>query len=230
LLAAPGLFAQTARVPFVGCAQDGQAGPVDAPKEIGKTVKAATSAAKRLAFYATADGFGALAPRGWYCFGIYGSSGGSLFISSRPIKIDDLFRRTEMEGPVVELDATEGGGSGTADVAEVWARVFPQYWPIVKGLIKNGDLPAEYAFGPYPDDKLLIQRARLVRFRTPPHSEGLGTRNRLKANDDPIDGVAILEGRNPDLLMLRVRLPRELRDLASVIIQDLLIRQRSDTR
>jgi hypothetical protein len=42
--------------------------------------------------------------------------------------------------------------------------------------------------------------------------------SRLKANDDPIDGVAILEGKTPDLLMLRVRLPRELRTLTSIII------------
>ena len=43
--------------------------------------------------------------------------------------------------------------------------------------------------------------------------------SRLKANDDPIDGVAILEGKNPDLLMLRVRLPPEQRDLAKAIIR-----------
>ena len=68
-----------------------------------------------------------------------------------------------MEGPAVELEATEGGGSGTAAIAEVWARVFPLYWPTIKGLIDNGGLPAErYAFGPYPDDKLLIHRTRQV--------------------------------------------------------------------
>ncbi len=52
----------------------------------------------------------------------------------------------------------------------------------------------------------------------------------FKANDDPIDGVAILQGQNPDLLMLRVRLPPEQRDLAPLIIQDLLLRQRRDAR
>ena len=54
--------------------------------------------------------------------------------------------------------------------------------------------------------------------------------SRLKANEDPIDGFAMLQGKNPDLLMLRVRLPREQRDLAPVIIQDLLLRQRRDAR
>jgi hypothetical protein len=54
--------------------------------------------------------------------------------------------------------------------------------------------------------------------------------SRLKANDDPIDGVALLQGQTPDLLMLRVRLPLKQRDLAPMIIQQLLLRQRSDTR
>lgn len=52
----------------------------------------------------------------------------------------------------------------------------------------------------------------------------------FKANDDAIDGVAILEGQTPDLLILRVRLPRRQRDLAPVIIQQLLLGQRGDAR
>ncbi len=76
----------------------------------------------------------------------------------------------------------------------------------------------------------MSQTDRLVQFQTPPNAEGLGTMSRLKANDDPIDGVAILEGPTPDLLMLRVRLPLKQRDLAPVIIQQLLLRQHSDTR
>jgi hypothetical protein len=140
----------------------------------------------------------------------------------------DLFPMAES---AVELDAIESGGSSTAMAAEVWARVFPAYRPLVRGLIDAGDLPAEvYTFSPYPDDKLIVQAARLVRFQTPPHSEGLGTMGHFKANDDPIDGAAILKGQNPDLLMLRVRLPRGQRDLAPVIIKDLLFRERGDTR
>jgi hypothetical protein len=52
----------------------------------------------------------------------------------------------------------------------------------------------------------------------------------FKANDDPIDGVAILQGQTPDLLVLRVRLPPEQRDLAPGIIKDLLIRQSNNSR
>jgi len=233
LLYSSALFAHTVRVPFVGCAQDGQAGPVPAPKGTDELVRIDARAAHKLAFYTTGRGFGVLAPRGWFCFGNYGSSSNELFASPRPIKAGDLFPPdwSGIEGPAVELDATEGGGSGTAMVAEVWARVFPAYRPLVQGLINSGDLQAGlYIFAPYPNDKLIVQTARLVQFQTPPHSEGLGTMSRLKANDDPVDGVAILEGPTPNLPMLRVRLPLKQRDLAPAIIQQLLLRQRSDTR
>jgi hypothetical protein len=113
----------------------------------------------------------------------------------------------------------------------VIARVFPAQRAFVQNVIDLFDQPVStYAYGSYTKDKLISQTDRLVQFQTPPHSEGLGTMSRLKASDDPIDGVAILEGRNPDLLMLRVRLPLKQRDLASVIIQQLLLGQRSDAR
>jgi hypothetical protein len=228
LLFSSTLFAQTVRVPFVGCPSDGQVGPQEAPKGPDQVVQIKASAARRLALYTLGGGFGVLAPRNWYCFALYGSSGSRLFVAPRVIHANDLF---PMAGSAVELEATEGGGSGTALVAEVWARVFPALRPLVQRLIDAGDLPAErYTFSPYPDDKLIVQAARLVRFQTPPHSEGLGTMGHFKANDDLIDGVAILQGQNPDLLMLRVRLPLKQRDLAPVIIQQLLLRERSDTR
>ena len=87
-------------------------------------------------------------------------------------------------------------------------------------MIDAHDTPTSgYTFGPYPRDKLSVQTDHLVEFQTPPHEKGLGTGNSLDANADPIDGVAIVEGNPPDLLMLRVRLPRDLRDLAPVIIR-----------
>ncbi len=100
----------------------------------------------------------------------------------------------------------------------------------MKGVSSEVEPAIHFTFGPYPGDKLIVQTDRLVQFQTVPHSEGLGTMSRLKANDDPIDGVAILEGNNPDLLTLRVRLPSRQRDLAPVIIKDLLIRQSNNSR
>jgi hypothetical protein len=228
LLYSSALVAQTVRVPFVGCPSEDQLGPREAPRGTDQEVHIKESAARRLSFYTSGGGFGVLAPRGWYCFARYGSSGGPLFVGPGAINSNDLF---PVAGSAVELEATEGGGSGMYEVAQVLARVFPSQRPFVQGVINSDVEPAsDFTFAPYPNDKLIVQTARLVQFQTPPHSEGLGTMSRLKSNDDPIDGFAMLEGKTPDLLMLRVRLPREQRDLAPVIIQDLLLRQRRDPR
>jgi hypothetical protein len=153
-----------------------------------------------------------------------------LFVAPRPIEAQGAFPGG-IAGSVIQVDNIDGGTSGRFAVAEVIARVFPARRSFVQSVIDLFDQPANtYTFGPFPSDKLIVQNERLVQFQTLPRSEGLGTMSRLKANDDPIDGVAILEGKNPDLLMLRVRLPREQRDLARVIIQDLLLRQRNNAR
>jgi hypothetical protein len=162
-------------------------------------------------------------------FGIYGSSGSSLFVAPRPIEAQGAFPGG-IAGSVIQVDNIDGGTSGRFAVAQVIARVFPAHKAFVQNVIDMFEGAGDYAFAPYPGDKLIVQTDRLVQFQTLPHSEGLGTMSRLKANDDPIDGVAILEGKNPDLLMLRVRLPPEQRDLAPVIIQDLLLRQRNNSR
>ncbi len=218
------LLAQT-RVPFVGCESIGQAERVAAPKSDDKVVRINARLAQRLAYYMEGwRGTGVLAPRGWHCIGVYGSSGSVLYVTRTPTR--------DMSGPVVQFDyMSADNGSGRYDIAQVLARVFPEQRRFVQSVIVGLDPPtSDFRFGPFPKDKLLKRTDRLVEYRTPPHSEGLGTMSQLKANDDPIDGVAILQGPTPDLVMLNVRLPRELRDLAPVIIHDLLVRQSSDTR
>jgi hypothetical protein len=131
---------------------------------------------------------------------------------------------------LIHVDNIDGGTSGRFAVAQVIARVFPAHKAFVQNVIDMFEGAGDYAFAPYPDDKLIVQTDRLVQFQTLPRSEGLGTMSRLKANNDPFDGVAILQGETPDLLMLRVRLPREQRDLAPVIIQELLFRKGNNSR
>jgi len=217
------------RVPFVGCASDGQTGPLEAPEGTDQLVQIKASAAKRFAYYQAAVGSGVLAPRGWYCFGTYGSGGSQLLVTPQPIRRAELYS-VNFDGPAVEVEHVDGGTSGRFEVARVIARVFPAHRDFVQSVIDMFEGASDYKFAPYPKDKLIVQRDRLVRYQTAPHSEGLGTVSRLKANDDPIDGVAILEGPAPNLLMLQVRLPLKQRDLAPVIIQQLLLRERSDTR
>jgi hypothetical protein len=76
--------------------------------------------------------------------------------------------------------------------------------------------------GPYPTDKLTYKDERTVEYRTPPNTKGLGTiTGRLGENGDPLEGVAILEGETPDLLLLSVRLPTDMRYLAAQVIKHL---------
>jgi hypothetical protein len=43
------------------------------------------SVARRLAYYESGVSRGVLAPRGWFCFGVYGSSGSAFLVTPEPI-------------------------------------------------------------------------------------------------------------------------------------------------
>jgi hypothetical protein len=58
----------------------------------------------------------------------------------------------------------------------------------------------------------------MFEYKTPAQTDGLGTHSWLKKNGSPIEGVAMLVGPTPDLLLLSVRLPPELVRLTSVIV------------
>ncbi len=209
-------------VPFVGCPSDGQAGPAEAPK--GTTVMVTTSreAAEQLAYYKSWPDYGALAPRGWHCFGVYGSSGDSLFITREPIDASRAFsiHGGELAGPAVVIEHTFGGTSGRDQVARIIARVFPKYGAFVKSVREMFDLPADtFPSGPHPADKLAYPRPRVVEFRTPSQTDGLGTDSWMAKGGTPIDGVAILVGDTPDLLLLSVRLPPGLAGLTTTIVR-----------
>ena len=211
-----------ARVPFVGCASDGQIGPVDAPKGVSMSFPISPAAAKQLAYYQSANGPGVLGPRGWHCFDTYGSSGHALFIS--PEAIDDgRIMGTNWKGfsgPAIEFSRRYGDTSGRFAVAEIMARVFPGHEQFVQSVVAEGLVPS-FESGPYPADRLTYRGKNkdMVEFQTPPNSKGLGTdASMLQPNSSPVYGVAILFGSTPDLLLLQVRLPAELQPLANDII------------
>ena len=205
-------------VPFVGCASDGQVGPQEAPNGTSTSVSIGLKAARQLAYYTSAQGVGVLAPRGWYCFGIYGSGGDTLFVSPKPIDTANIFSAGQngFSGPAIEISHRFGDTSGRFDVAEVIARVFPAYKAFVTGVMEGFDLPVP--FGPYRNDMLTYKGKTVVEYKTPAETEGLGTRSRLKKNGSPIAGAAILIGQTPDLLLLSVRLPADLAGLTSAIV------------
>jgi hypothetical protein len=236
ILFTSGLFAQSVRVPFVGCPSDGQAERRPAPRGVDKFVETESRLAKSLAYYRS-EGNAALGPLGWSCIGLYGSSGTDLYITPDPLDVNQVFSGDHgITGPVVQVETiTTENGSGRHDAAQILARVFPKQRAFVQSVRDLFDLPpTEFNFSPYPADRLILQTENLVQFQTPPHAEGLGSMWRIKASGDPIDGVAIWHGPAPHrlatLAILRVRLPREQRGLAPGIIKDLLLRQSNNSR
>jgi hypothetical protein len=174
----------------------------------------------RLAYYASTH-LGVLAPRGWRCFVLYGSSGSVLLVTPEFHDANDLFRsETKLTGPAVELSRIMGGTSGRFEVAEIVARLFPVARPFVQQVIDEGLVPKErFPFGPYPNDTLIRRSDTEVEFVTLGDSEGLGTSARVAKNGQPIGGVAILlPAEDMDLVKLSIRLPPEMRDLSPAII------------
>ena len=212
-----GEAAQT--VPFVGCSSDGQQGPVAAPKGQPKAVNVEPAAAARLAWYQARYTAGALAPRGWKCFSLYGSSGTTLAIAPSGALNDPS---KPIAGPAVVLSDDSGGTSGRFDVAKIAARVFAdKERAFVDSVIAEGSEPKEnFPAGPYPTDKLTYKTPTLVEFATPAGKDGLGTADRLAKGALPIAGLAKLVGPadGPDLDLLSVRLPAAEADLAAAIV------------
>jgi len=217
----------SANVPFVGCKSSGQVESFPAPKEASYVVRIDEKAAQRLAYYESAVAPGVLAPRGWFCEAASGS-GGSLFLIA-PEPITDFMR--QFTGPAIELDDASGENSGRVEIAEVVARVFPIEWAFARSTIEGYDLLLK--FGPYPKDRLTYKGDRVVEYRTPPNSEGLGTRNRMRAANEAIEGVAILQGHPPNtvlhLVRLAIRLPGDMKGLELQITRQLETESRKQT-
>jgi len=204
-------------VPFVGCARDGQLGPSPPPKGAPRRVALSSAAARKLAYYSDGMGVGVLAPRGWRCFGTYGSNGSTLYVSPLPLDASDLAPR--FTGPVIQASVSFGGTSGRFEVARVIVRVFPAHMAFARKVISEGLEPASsFKVGPFPHDRLTRRGTNLVAYLTPPNSAGLGVaESRLAPSGDPISGVAILQGDDTDLLFLAARLPPDLADLTATI-------------
>ena len=203
---------QDTQVPFVGCGSDGQVGELAPPTGGPKTIHAPASTASRLAYYKAENGPGVLGPRGWKCFGTYGSNGASLFVTPQPLK----FPVEEIVGPAIQASASDAGTSGRLEVASIAARVFPSERAFVQQVIDEGLLRADqFPFGPYPDDRLKYQGDHLVEYETLGGSNGLGTMSHLAKGPEPIYGAAIFG--DPGLLHLVIRPSPDLVDVVSPI-------------
>jgi hypothetical protein len=209
------------QVPFVGCPSDGQVGPLPAPGDGGKAPSLPHSQALALAYYESRD-LGVLAPRGWHCFGLYGSNGSILIVTPEAHTADDLLASTSrIAGPAVQLSYSDGGTSGRFEVAGVAARLFPTEKAFVRKVIaEKVETAGDFLVGPYPYDVLTRRNATEVEFVTPPFRDGMGTRSRLLKNADPIEGLALLlkGDEDEDLVLLDVRMPSGLRHTVPAIV------------
>lgn len=214
--------AQLATVPFTGCKSDGQVGPMEAPAGAPVALPISPDAAQRLAYYKAAIGPVALGPRGWHCFGTYGSSGATLYVSPGTVDGKNLFAPDwhGFTGPAIQISLSDGGTSGRFEVARIIARVFPAHRAFADQVIAEGfEDSKSFPFGPWPADKLTYKGGDIVEYDTPANSDGLGTASRLAKNADPIRGVAIVTGPETGLIHLSIRLPEEMSKLAPIIVQ-----------
>jgi hypothetical protein len=211
-------------VPFIGCTSAGQTGMLEAPKGPSRSVPISPENAQALAYYTSADGIGLLAPRGWYCEGVSGSSAYALFLSPKPIG-RSMSGWEGLEGSAIEINHMNGGTSGRYDIAQIIGRVFPAYRAFAIRALEGFDLPIPS--GPYPKDTLEYRGKAIVEYKTPSQTDGLGNFDSwLGKNDMPIVGAAILlvdpppnpNGDPPDAVRLSVRLPPDLVRLASAIV------------
>jgi hypothetical protein len=201
-----------ANVPYVGCASDGQLGPQPPPKPSKPTPRLPAAAASRLAYYAAVNN-GVLAPRGWHCFSLYGSSGTTVLVTPEPIDRKRVFDpKFKVTGDGVEFGYILGGTSGRFEVAQVSSRLFPIAGDFVEGVVreeKNIGVPFPISRKPFPDDRILNRTDTAVRFVTAPQRQGLGTQSRLASNHSPIEGLAALvkDSGELDLIELNLRVP-----------------------
>lgn len=225
LLSVPPISAQVVShrasilVPFVGCRSDGQLGPKAAPNRTSKSVHLSPEAAEKLAWYQGSEGPGVLAPRGWFCFATYGSSGSTTYVSPQPLTRRMLLSEhwKGLDGPAVELSYEFGGTSGRFSVADAVARSFPAYKAFVQSVMSEGFTLDKIPTGPFRTDNVQYKNDHTVEFTTPAHLQGLGTQSRLLPSGSPISGVNLLTGADTDLVSLSIRLPAGSGSLAPAI-------------
>ncbi|MGC3971894.1 MAG: hypothetical protein QM775_32485 [Pirellulales bacterium] len=168
-------------------------------------------AAGKLSYYASGQGIGVLAPKGWHCFGTYGSAGESIIVSPDPLDSKEVFSSNwhGLPGEGIVLSHHYGGTSGRFFVAGIIARLFPERIEFTQSVRKAYPAPGNpYPAGPHPGDTLRYKSKTTVEFRTPAHMQGIGTSGQLLEGDGPIDGVVMLVCQTPDVLLLAMRLPR----------------------
>ena len=220
-VAAAAAPAELVRAPFVGCASDGQIGPQPAP-QTAKVPRLPAALASQLAYYSSQEGPSVLAPRGWHCFGLYGSDGSVLIVTPRVLRAQDFFtdQPIRLSGPAVVSSFSYGGTSGRFTVWSAIARYFPKYGQLIDRQdweeLNGGTLPNS----PYPADVILKHSARSIRLVTPSKFDGQGTAGYLSRGPLSVNSLRQLMGTGDEtsLLAIDVRLSIAQGHLVDVIL------------
>ena len=209
------------RVPFVGCPSGGMTGLQPAPAA-GKPRWLKKSIGRRLAYYSPGD-IGVVAPRGWHCAAVYGSSGEAIIVVPDR-KAAEAFRRLRQDlitGPFVWAGVSEGGTSGRGPVMEAIARYFPSHRDFIRKVRQMDLFYVRLPNGPYPSDVIKQETSEFVRFTTPAWRNGEAVGSMIKPNAMSVEGFRELVGprTEPDLRGVDVRLPATLSRLALAILK-----------
>lgn len=198
------------QLPFIGCPADVQ-GSREAPPPGGqKALPVQSAVADRLAFYESAYDYGVVAPRGWNCVALVGSSGMMLIVTPSADDAKALIqvpRVPGLGGPAVIFKFLYDDTSGRFPVAGYAARYFSgERTDLVQGVIAEGILPKEEILPPtFPDDRIAYRSKRTLEFATPAGSDGLGSYGtELVKGALPIRGLVMLSDHG--LVILAARL------------------------
>lgn len=213
ILAAAATPAGAAPPPFVGCASDGQQGPQPPPTRPERLPDLPPAVAARLALYASRD-LAVLAPRGWRCIALEGSSGSFLMVTPERHTADDFMSSdatstNTISGPAVQLAYSLGGTSGRYAVAEI----APAYFPAARAFARDVAREMRAIGGVAPKaakraaaDRLISLSSTEAVVETPAKRRGLGTRSQLSPGARPITTLAILLPEpDMDLVLANVR-------------------------
>ncbi|HKX91338.1 MAG TPA: hypothetical protein VJM15_02800 [Sphingomicrobium sp.] len=211
------------QVPFVGCPSDGQTGPLPAPTATRNAPRLPSAQARQLAYYVSESGPAVLAPRGWHCFGLYGSNGSILVVAPRRLRAEELFgHRVRFRGPAIVASFSDGQTSGRFSVWSAIARYFPQFRHLIDRQdwadIMDGSLPS----GPFVHDRIVSRTARSIRLVTPAWREGQGTTGYLAKGNLPVHSMLHLMGSGAEtgLLTIDARLSRPQQVLVQAILDN----------
>ena len=141
-------------VPFVGCAADGQTGPIPPPEGAARVVELWDAPLEQIAYYEGANFSGVYAPRGWHCRVLYGSAGATIVVSPANLNPSE-FPPSPIRDQAVERVYMEGGTSGRFSVATYASRLFPKLAAAFVTKVKSeGIVPASnFERGPYLSER-----------------------------------------------------------------------------